>query len=271
MLVDAHTHLLPPRLMAAVRAFFASRGATSWAYPPGQAETVAMLAAEGVDELWSLPYAHKPGAALAMNEASAATVAQFAAGPVTVVGGATVHPGDEDPVAVVTDAVDRLGLRVLKLHCSVGRFDLEDDRLAPVLHFAAERRLPVVVHLGRAESGRTEDAELPELDRVAGAHPDTRLVLAHCGHHAGPAALDLLDRHPSLHADLTPVVSEPAVLDADHVAALAGKLLFGSDAPNARRTVTEDLAEVRSYGLDAAAEAAILGGNARRLIADVLT
>ncbi|HEY1278072.1 MAG TPA: amidohydrolase family protein [Acidimicrobiales bacterium] len=269
MVVDAHTHLLPPRLNAAVRAFFAARGATAWAYPNDHAETLAMVAREGVEEVWTLPYAHKPGAAVGLNEASAATVAQFADGPVHVVGGATVHPGDDHPVDIVADAVDHLGLRVLKLHCSVGRYALDDQRLAPVLRFAAERRLPVVVHLGRREDGRTELAELPELDRVADAHPDLVVVLAHCGHHAGPSALDILDRHANVHADLTPVSGDPVAVPAEHVRALADRFLFGSDTPNTPRTVTQNLEHVLSFGLDAAAEAAVLGGNARRLIAAV--
>ena len=269
MVVDAHTHLLPPRLNTAVRAFFAARGATAWAYPNDHAETLAMVAAEGVEEVWTLPYAHKPGAAAGLNQASAATVTRFADGPVHVVGGATVHAADDRPVDLVSDAVDRLGLRILKLHCSVGHYALDDPRLAPVLRFAAERRLPVVVHLGRREDGRTEPVELPALDRVADAHPDLVVVLAHCGHHAGPSALAVLDRHANVHADLTPVSGDPVAVPAEHVRARADRLLFGSDTPNTPRTVTQDLEHVRSFGLDADAEAAVLGGNARRLIAAV--
>jgi predicted TIM-barrel fold metal-dependent hydrolase len=269
VVVDAHTHLLPPRLNAAVRAFFEARGATAWAYPNDHAETLTMVAREGVEEVWTLPYAHKPGAAVGLNEASAATVASFSGGPVHVVGGATVHPADDRPVELVADGVDRLGLRILKLHCSVGRYAVDDSRLAPVLRFAAERRLPVVVHLGRREDGRTEPGELPELDRVADAHPDLVVVLAHCGHHAGTSALAVLDRHANVHADLTPVSGDPVAVPAEHVRTLANRLLFGSDTPNTPRTVTQNLEHVRSLGLEADAEAAVLGGNARRLIAAV--
>ena len=175
-----------------------------------------------------------------------------------------------EPAALVLDAVDRLGLRVLKLHCSVGAFDIDDARLDPVFAVAAERQLPVVVHLGHDVSGHTEATELEGLDRVATAHPAAPIVLAHCGHHAAREALAVLDAHPSLHADLTPVGTSPVDLTAADIGSRRDRFLFGSDAPNTPFTVGESLARVRVLGLDAASETAVLGGNAERLRAAVI-
>ena len=278
MIVDAHVHLLPGRLAEKVRAFFATHlerantdHAAPFVYPIDHATVLESLAADGVDRVWSFSYAHKPGIAVGLNEASATTAAMFAAGPVEVVGGATVHPGDDDPAAIVVDAIDRLGLRVLKLHCSVGAFDVDDARLDPVFAVSAERQLPVVVHLGRDVSGHTEPGELGALDRVATAHPEAPIVLAHCGHHATREALAVLDANPALHADLTPVGRSPVDVTAADIESRRDRFLFGSDAPNTPYTVGEGLARVRALGLDAATEAAVLGGNAERLAAGVLT
>ncbi len=277
MIVDAHVHLHPDRLAAKVRAFFENnlRGADvdhrrPLAYSTDPAEVLAAMAGDGIDRVWSFSYAHKPGIAVGLNEASAALAAAFAAGPVVVTGGATVHPADDEPAAIVVDAVDRLGLRVLKLHCSVGAFDIDDRRLDPVLAVAAERQLPVVVHLGHDVSGHTEAAELTALDRVATAHPDAPIILAHCGHHAARQALAVLDAHPSVHADLTPVGGSPVELDAADIAARPGRFLFGSDAPNTPFTVGESLDRIRRLGLPPDVEAAVVGGNAERLSAGVL-
>jgi predicted TIM-barrel fold metal-dependent hydrolase len=199
------------------------------------------------------------------------TVATFALGPVQVVGGATVHPADDDPAGLVVDAVDRLGLGVLKLHCSVGSFDVDECRLDPVFAVAAERRLPVVVHLGDHVSGYTEVHELTALDRVAARHPEVPIVLAHCGHHAAATALAVLDAHPCVHADLTPVGNSPVELAAADIAPRSGRFLFGSDAPNTPFPVGDSLARVRALGLSAEVEAAVLGGNAERLTSGVLT
>jgi predicted TIM-barrel fold metal-dependent hydrolase len=273
VIVDAHVHLLPGKLAEAVRRYFVEHlGAVhaNLAYPLDHAEVLDLVAADGVGEVWSLPYAHKPGTAASMNESSAATAASFARGPVRVVGGATVHPADDDPLAIVSDAVERLGLRVLKLHCSVGRFDADDRRLDAVYAWCADRRLPVVVHLGHAPSGLTGVDELDALRRIAQRHAATRFVLAHCGHDAARTAIALLRDHPELHVDLTPVGRTRPELDAADVAPFAERVLFGSDAPNTPLRVGDGIRWVRALGLRAADEEAVLGVNAQRLIGDVV-
>ena len=209
--VDAHVHLLPPRLQAAIRGFFEARGFPSagFAYPADPGEACERLAADGVTEAWTLPYARRPGSAADLNTSMAALVARQDGGPVRLVGGCTVHPGDDDPVAVLRRAVEDLGLRVLKLHCSVGEYEPDDPRLDPVWEYAAQIALPVVLHAGHAADGRTVQAELRPVAEVARRHPEARVIIAHCGHNAAEAALRLVAVHPGVHADLTPVIHDP--------------------------------------------------------------
>lgn len=269
--VDSHVHLLPGRLGEKVRAFFdAGIGTgTPLAYPNDHDFVVNSLHHEGVDVLWTLPYAHKPGVAEGLNQASAQTVQQFADSPLTLVGGLTVHPADDNAVSMVQHAVDELGLRVLKLHCSVGSFSIEDSRLLPVFSFAAERRLPVVVHLGHNVNGRTEAEELPAIARTADLFPRMPLILAHCGHHSAPEALQLMHQHPSLYADLTPVVHEFPEIDSRNLELLHDRILFGTDAPNTAISVTECLNWLLSLELSPLAQRSILGDNAMTLISNV--
>ena len=270
-MVDSHVHLLPERLGAAIRAFFVAHGtdAGAFAYPLDHDEICALLAADGVGAAWTLPYVRRPGAAAALNEATAAVAAAQAGGPVEVVAGATVHPGDADPVAVVRRAVEDLGARVLKLHCSVGDHAPDDPRLDPVWEWVSEVRLPVVVHAGHGASGHTGGEELEPVGTVAGRWPEARLVVAHCGHAAAAQTLELLDAHPSLHADLTPVVFELVELAPDAARAVAGRLLFGSDAPNTGFRAAAALAGVDRLGLSPEQRRAVTGGTARRLVAEV--
>lgn len=273
MIVDSHTHLLPGRLAEAVRAFFDNRAEalhTPMTYPLDHAEILRMVRAEGVDRVWSFPYAHKPGVAVGMNEASAATALAFRNGPVTVANGATVHPGDDAPGSIVVDAVDRLGASVLKLHCSVGSFTLDDLRLDPVFSACAERQLPIVVHLGQAVSGYTEADELASIARATERHPLTRFILAHCGHHAGPDAITLMGQRPNLYADLTPVGRNRPEIEPELVTTFADRLLFGSDTPNTPLSAAAGLEYVRSLGLAPDVESKVLGGNALRLESEVL-
>ncbi len=268
--VDAHVHLLPGRLGEKVREFFLQGfRAEELAYPTDHAVILERLAAEGVDEVWHLPYVHRPGLAAGVNEASARTAADAATGPVRVVAGASVHPADDDPVGLVRTAVEDLGARVLKLHCSVGDHDADDARLDPVWAYVSEVRLPVVVHVGHDVSGRTDGGELAPVGRAATRFPDARIILAHCAMPATDAGVALMDAHANVHADLTPVVRDPVVLAPAVAERLADRLLLGSDAPNTPISSSSTRAAVRALGLSPAAEAAIVGGTARRLQAAV--
>jgi hypothetical protein len=274
--IDAHTHLLPPRLQAAIRDFFYARGfpGDGFAYPADPGEVCDRLAAEGIGAAWSLPYARRPGSATELNRAMARLAATRPAGAaVTVIGGCTVHPADDRPADLVRAAVEDLGLRVLKLHCSVGDFAADDRRLDPVWEYVSAVALPVVLHAGHAPDGYTEAAELAPVEAVARRHPEARIIIAHCGHAASDVALRLVAEHPGLHADLTPVLHQPVRPDPAALAAVAGKVLFGSDAPNTGLSVSSLLAGLADAdgdgGLTAADQAAITGGTAQRLIAGV--
>lgn len=276
--VDAHVHLLPPRLQAAVRGFFHTRGfpRDGFAYPADPAAACGRLAAEGVGEAWSLPYVRRPGSAAGLNRAMARFAAGHADGAgVRIIGGCTVHPADDRPADLVRSAVEDLGLRVLKLHCSVGDFAPDDRRLDRVWEYVSAVALPVVLHVGHAPDGNTEAAELAPVATVARRYPAARIIIAHCGHPASAAALRLVVEHPGVHADLTPVLRQPVRPDPAALAAVAGKVLFGSDAPNTGLSVTSLLDGLARTGADgrgslpAGAIAAITGGTARRLMAGV--
>jgi predicted TIM-barrel fold metal-dependent hydrolase len=94
-------------------------------------------------------------------------------------------------------------------------------------------------------------------------------VVAHAGHPATAAVLALMQRHPNLHADLTPVVTDAVELPAETLRRFSDRLLFGSDAPNTGLAVPTLTARLRETGLDEPTLSRILGGNADRLIAAV--
>ena len=266
--VDSHVHLLPGRIGEKVRAFFTageSNGSFSLAYPADHGLVADQLVREGVDEIWCLPYSHKTGVAEGLNESTAAIVRGFSGHRLSVVGGATVHPGDESPAVVVERAVRMHGLRVLKLHCSVGDFAVDDPRLHGAYRTAEEMRMPVVIHLGHAVNGLTEEHEIESIARVCAAHPDLPVVLAHFGHHSARQANRLFADHQNFHADLTPVVTARPDVDGAMLAENAGRILFGTDAPNTAISASAHMEWLRSFGLDDPDLAAILGGNARRL------
>jgi predicted TIM-barrel fold metal-dependent hydrolase len=264
---DCHVHLLPGRLGEAVRAFFAAHIDGALSYPNDHGAVLDALAAGGVRQAWHLPYAHKPGVAAGLNTASRELMATWRGHGVEVVGGLTVHPGDDDPARLVDEAVDDLGLRVLKVHCSVGGFDVDDPRLDPAWRRVEAHRVPVVVHAGHDVTGLTSAAELAPLDRVARRFPDVPLVVAHAAHPATDAAVALVEAHPNVYVDLTPRVVDVVALDPGTIEAIAERVLFGSDLPNTQVTLEDNLA--RLGRLSPPTRRAVASGNAARLQAAV--
>lgn len=264
MLVDTHCHIMPDRLATKIRKFFDDNmGWGALAYPRVLKDDIVRAQREaGTERFWALPYAHKAGVAGPLNEWMAAEVA----GVPGAVAAATFHPNDPDVPELVARAFDELGLRVAKLHCSVGNFDADDPHLAPLWRAAEARAIPVVVHAGHHVDGRTYAHELDPIERVAAAHPELRLVIAHAGLPDVDAALDLMERHPSVHADLTSAHEWQYPLPIERVEALHRRLLFGSDCPNTIRTIAESANGIRGLGLSAGALRAILGENAMRLV-----
>ena len=260
-IVDAHTHLLPERLGRAIRAYFTQAlPPESFPYAPEPELAHAALREAGVARCWSLPYARRPGSAAALNRWMAET---WGNDPLVEPAG-TVHPGDD--VAAVVDEALGLGLRLFKLHCAVGSFSLEDERLRPLWSRVSERGIPVVVHLGHSPVGPTEPDELAILDRVATAWPEARIVLAHLAAPSVAEALAVLRRHPSLHGDLTPVLFHPVPVRPGDLDGLTGRILFGSDLPSLGIPFADVLAHVRGLGLGPDEEQAVLSGNADRLV-----
>lgn len=262
MIVDTHVHLLPERLAAAIRGFFEKHLPDAMLYPYPVEQARAAIVAAGVDRCWSLPYAHKPRMASALNRWMAETFA----GDALVEPGATVHPGD-DVAAVVSEAIDDFGLRLFKLHCSVGKFGPDDPRLDPLWTRVSQTGHPVVVHAGHATDGRTNAAEIAPIGRVARRFPDARIIVAHCGAPAVRAAVELLHDTRSVYADLTPVIQDVTPLDCRALHGLERRLLFGSDAPNTGVRIEDAVAHVRGLGLGDEHTAAILGGTAQTLLA----
>lgn len=263
--VDCHVHLLPGRLGEKVREFFDAHISGSLAYPNAHGAVLDALAAAGVSAAWHLPYAHRPGVAAGLNSASAELVSTWSSHPVSLVGGIAVHPSDESPARLVGSAIDVLGLRVVKLHCSVGGFEVDDPRLEQMWRLVATRSVPVVVHAGHDVSGETRAGELAGIDRLAARFPAAPIVIAHAAHPDTSAAVALVERHDNVYVDLTPRVVDLVDVSDDVLERLCERVLFGSDLPNTQVTIEANLTRLTT--LSGAARTAIGWGNAHRLVA----
>jgi len=259
--------------------------------------------AAGLDHVVLCPWVNLLGYDLAPEEALArgrvqnAGLAALRSDRVSVLG--TVPLQDPELAASELEALMADGFAGVEIAASVNGIALGDDRLAPFWAAADATRALVFIHpTTRGSSGPGFDDHYlwnlvgnPMETTVAAAHlvlsgvmerhPDVRVLLAH----GGGAVLALRGRLHHGWANLAAartglrespidslrrfyydtVVFDPVVLRELVAFAGAGHVLLGSDYPfdmaDARPADT-----VAAAGLAAAAERAVLGGNAARLL-----
>lgn len=209
---------------------------------------------------------------------NAHVVATVAAHPDRFVGMACVVPYREGAANRVRRWIVDEGLRGLKLHPSMQAFYPSDPSVRPVFDAAAELRVPVLVHTGTVPipDTRSKYDDPLELDDVALAVPDARIILAHAdpfGHQPGIAA-----KHQHVHMDTTttfaracrliPGIGEDTLQWMAMVSGVegSGKVLYGSDAHAGKpERIAYNLEPLQALDVAPEAKARILGGNARRL------
>ncbi len=265
--VDAHVHVFPDRLFAAVRGWFDAYG---WKirYRPDAKGTLDFLLSRGVARVVALPYAHKPGMARELN----AFVAGLCREEPRVIGGATVFPGEEDARGVLREAF-AAGLRAVKIHCHVQCIAPDDPRLHEVFAACAEAGVPVVMHAGREPSSPHYRCDVRALcasekvERVLAAHPRLSLVVPHLGGDEYADYARLLETHDNLWLDTTMVLAgffpgeDPSWL----LSVRPERILYGTDFPNIPYAWDRELKRVAALGLPEETLAAVLGGNALAL------
>ena len=234
--VDAHTHLHPPRLFAAIRRWFDEHTHWNLTGPMEPEAVVAALRAAGVARFAFFSYAHRPGMARDLNRWIRDTADRF---PDSIPLGA-VHPADDDPAALVDEACGPWGMAGIKLHVQVQRFLPDDPRMLPVYERLVALDRALVIHVGTGPH-TNEFTGLAGFARVLARFPSLRASICHMGAFQTRAALRLLDRYPDLHLDttmaLTPASTpftriDPAVVRDEDLVRYGDRLLFGSDFPN---------------------------------------
>jgi predicted TIM-barrel fold metal-dependent hydrolase len=268
--IDAHTHLFPDRLMAAIfRAFHADGYALH-----DQADTAALrqhLLATGAARLFVLVYAHKAGVAESLN----AWLHDLTAAEPRLVPFGSVHADDPDRAALVERCFTEYGFPGLKLHASVQRTASDDERLDPVYAACVAHRRWVIIHAGSAPygDGFTETASAENLLR---RHPDLRVVFAHLGMWDVEAYAALARKHPNVYLDCSSVLGYARFAEDGSPDWLrpfliehADKILWGSDFPFLETPYASPLQALVDLDLPPAVLARLRVGNARTVLASV--
>jgi aminocarboxymuconate-semialdehyde decarboxylase len=277
-MVDAHVPVIP---------------SGDWPQPPAAAvgefrDVERILEQTGADRVLLAPWVRLLGVD---DEALNDALAELVSDRVSVLGAGAPHDPDG-----MRRAMER-GLAGVEVTAKAGDGYLGDERFARFWAAAEETRALVFVHPSTRGFGGPEDHYLwntvgnPLETTITGAHmvmagvmerhPGLKVLLAH----GGGAVLALRGRLRHAHEHVAgaqgslrepvedslrrlyfdTVTHDPAVLRALVDFAGADRVLLGSDHPFDMGD-PHPVATVRRAGLDPAAEAAVLGGNAERLL-----
>ncbi len=268
--IDAHTHLFPDRLFAAVWRAFRADGYTLW--HEGDSKTVRQgLLSTGAERLFLLVYAHKAGMAAALND----WLHDASRDEPRFVPFGTIHPDDAGRLDDATRCLVDYGFAGLKLHCSVQRMPCDDARLDGVYTVVQEAGRAVIIHAGTAPY---HDAftGVVHARRLVERFPDLTIVFAHLGMWEVEAFGELAAAHPNVYLDCSSVIAYPRFtdrLEPDWLGAfltkLADKVLWGSDYPFLESVYEAPLAGLCELGLTDRTIAQLRHGNADRLLARI--
>jgi predicted TIM-barrel fold metal-dependent hydrolase len=276
MIVDAHTHVFPPEVIAGRERFLEGEPAFAAIYANPAAPMVdgpglvRAMDEGGVDVSWALGFPWvKADNARRHNDYLARAVAESGG---RLRGLACVHPPADWALA---EAERALGLGLSGLgELAFYDGDLDLDSLAPLCGLCAEADKPLLLHtnepVGHRYPGKAP-MTLAALYALVKAHPATRLVLAHMA--GGLFFYALLKKEVTaalanvwIDTAAAPFLYRPRAYALAVELLGADKVLLGSDYPLLKvERYRRELAAPEA-GLSPDDLALILGGAARKLI-----
>jgi len=155
------------------------------------------------------------------------------------IGWCSVDPNDADCIDQLNYYVNDLGLRGLKCSPIYQNWDPQDPSHLPLFKRAEALGIPVNVHQGTSfvRTGPLKFANPIQLEDIAVACPDLRIVISHMGHPWEDECVVLIRKHPNLYANISALHYRPlrhyqALISAIEYG-VEHKLIFGSDFPSA--------------------------------------
>ncbi len=273
-IIDFHTHAFPdalaPRAMATL-----TENAAACGYRPHTDGTVAGLLAS----MDAAGITRSVVCNIATNARQMAKVNDFAIATAKthprLISLGSLHPeADEGVMAAELDRLAAAGIRGIKLHPDYVGYELTDPHFAPILALCEARGFFVITHAGFDPVAPDHVHASPEMIlSVLRDYPRLRFIAAHTGGFDRECeTLELLcGTSVYLDTSLSAIRASRRADWGERCAAILRShdpdhLLFATDSPWS--TPTEELAFVRSVGLDEATLDAILHANAERLLAE---
>jgi predicted TIM-barrel fold metal-dependent hydrolase len=266
--IDAHVHVFPEKLFAAVRQWF-DQHAWHIRYQLTTSQAFDFLLDRGVDHIVALQYAHAPGIAGHLNQYMIDQCRPYAG---RVTGLATVFPGEPDAEAILQHAFDA-GLGGLKLHAHVQCFDIGSSDVDGIFDTCQANGKPVVIHFGKEPKSPAYHCDphaicsVDKLERVLNDFPRLKLCVPHLGFSETVDYRKLIETYDTLWLDTTMVLTGYFPLDEkiDLRRYRKDRIMYGSDFPNIPYAWDREIKWLYSAGLSDDRLDRLLNRNARYL------
>ena len=259
-IIDTHAHIFPPKIVNIATDAIG----TFYDYPMRYTGSTEQLLESGrragVSRYVVFSTATTPAQVVKINNF---ILAECAAHP-EFIGLGTMHPEFEDYKAEL-DRVYAAGMRGIKLHPDFQKFYIDCEPLMKIFEYLQEKRMFLITHSG---DPRHHYSDPWRVARVAKLFPRLDIIAAHFGGwgewDVGREALAGL---PNIYVDtsstygcagLEPVKEGFQAFDSTHI-------FFGDDFPMWDHA--DEIAMLRSLGLDEETLAGVLGGNFERFYA----
>ena len=235
MVVDAHVHIFPHDIFAAIRHWF-DENAWQIRYQLTTSKVFDFMLSHGITHVVALQYAHKPGISETLNRYMAQKCQEYLG---RITGLATVFPGEDGAERILQKAFDS-GLSGLKMHAHVQCFDMNSDEMNPLYHLCQCNDKPIVMHVGRepkSEAYRCDPYQIcsaDKLKRVLIDYPKLRVCVPHLGFDEITEYRNLIEKYDTLWLDTTMVLTD--YFPIKEIVELKGyrleRIMYGSDFPN---------------------------------------
>lgn len=264
LVVDAHVHLFPDDLFAAIWQWFDRFGWPVRYRFPAQ-RLIRFLTERGIGHIVGLQYAHKPGIARGLNRFLAGLCRQNS----QLTGLATVYPGEPEAVDILIEAFEA-GLSGVKLHNHVQCFDITGADMQAIYEVCSSRDKPLLMHAGREPKSPAypcdpyEFCRADRLEQVLKQFPELRVCVPHLGADEFGEYRRMIEDHDTLWLDTTMTLG--GFLPFENIPALtefrADRLMYGTDFPNLPYAWDREIKKIAAMNLSDHRLRALLGENA---------
>jgi predicted TIM-barrel fold metal-dependent hydrolase len=263
MTIDLHAHCFPDELAPKAMAYLIEEAGGIKTYTEGTVSALKRsMDAAGIDVSVLQPVATKPGQVKSINDWQGQVIDD------RVKAFGALHPdlGEAERKEAIRQLLDQ-GVKGAKFHPDYQRFYVDEERALPMYEDLFAAGLCVLFHAG-IDFGLGPPVHCPP-DRLAlllDRFPEAQIIAAHMGGFYCWDGVEYLLEGRNILLDTSYALP---YLGAERAAGMIRrhgpeKILFGTDVPWAGQA--DGVRDVKSLGLPAEAEEAILGGNARRLL-----